>query len=62
MISIVCGFGFGTGLIISGMARRSKIMGFLVLSSDWDYELILVMIGAILFNLFSLNIILMNKQ
>lgn len=46
------------GLILSGMARRTKIMGFLVISADWDYELILVMVGAISFNLISFHFIL----
>jgi hypothetical protein len=32
------------------MAKKSKIIGFLTFNSNWDYDLIFVMIGAILVN------------
>lgn len=35
------------------MCRRSKILGFLTISKDWDPALMLVMVGAIGVNLFT---------
>lgn len=32
VLAIIAGLIFGMGLILSGMARRSKIMGFLIIS------------------------------
>lgn len=36
IISSVVGLMFGAGLVISGMAKRSKILGFLTLNKSWD--------------------------
>ena len=52
-ISWAIGFLFGLGLVISGMCRRSKILGFLTLYDGWDPALMLVMVGAIGVNLFT---------
>jgi len=38
---------FGTGLLLSGMTRPSKIIGFLDIAGAWDGSLALVMVGAI---------------
>jgi hypothetical protein len=48
-----CGMGlvFGFGLLLSGMARQSKVLGFLTLSDHWDPSLAFVMFGAVCFNL-----------
>jgi len=44
----ICGWGFGVGLVISGMARPSKVAGFLdVLNGNWDFTLAGVMGGAL---------------
>ena len=45
--SLLAGLLFGLGLIISGMADPSKVLGFLDLAGAWDPSLIFVMIGAI---------------
>jgi len=52
-ISAVLGLLFGFGLLISGMARQSKVLGFLTLSDHWDPSLAFVMFEAVLFNLFT---------
>lgn len=59
-ISWLVGFIFGVGLVISGMCRRSKILGFLTLNENWDPSLMLVMVGAIGINLLTFYYII-NK-
>jgi uncharacterized protein len=41
------GLIFGIGLIVSGMADPSKVIGFLDLAGAWDPSLAFVMVGAI---------------
>lgn len=41
------GLIFGLGLILSGMANPSKVLGFLDLAGAWDPSLAFVMAGAI---------------
>lgn len=38
---------FGLGLILSGMVKPNKVIGFLDITGDWDPSLALVMVGAI---------------
>ena len=57
-ISWGIGFLFGLGLVISGMCRRTKILGFLTLYEDWDPALMLVMVGAIGVNIFTFRYII----
>lgn len=45
--SLFAGLLFGIGLIASGMADPSKVLGFLDLAGAWDPSLALVMAGAI---------------
>ena len=45
--SLLSGFIFGIGLIVSGMANPAKVLGFLDLFGRWDPSLALVMAGAI---------------
>ncbi|OCS44769.1 DUF6691 family protein [Ralstonia pickettii] len=47
VIALVAGLLFGTGLIVSGMANPSKVLGFLDLFGRWDPSLAFVMAGAI---------------
>jgi len=46
--AISCGFVFGMGLLVSGMANPAKVLAFLDLSGAWDPSLALVMAGAII--------------
>jgi len=45
--ALVAGLLFGIGLIVSGMADPSKVLGFLDLAGAWDPSLAFVMVGAI---------------
>ena len=45
--SFLTGLVFGLGLVVSGMANPTKVLGFLDLAGRWDPSLGLVMAGAI---------------
>ncbi len=47
LLALLAGLVFGLGLIVSGMADPSKVLGFLDLSGNWDPSLALVMGGAV---------------
>jgi uncharacterized membrane protein YedE/YeeE len=47
-IALIVGLLFGVGLIVSGMADPSKVLGFLDLAGRWNPSLAFVMAGAIL--------------
>lgn len=40
-IATVVGFVFGLGLTISGMVKRSKIIGFLAINERWDRNILI---------------------
>lgn len=46
---------FGTGLMVSGMTRRGKIMRFLQLGNDWDPSLLFVLATGVVINLITFN-------
>ena len=45
--ALVAGLLFGAGLIVSGMTRPLKVLGFLDIFGAWDASLMFVMVGAI---------------
>lgn len=47
LTALLAGLLFGIGLLLSGMANPSKVLGFLDLAGLWDPSLALVMAGAI---------------
>ncbi len=51
LASLLCGFVFGVGLLISGMLQPAKVLGFLdvlgVPSGAWDPSLAVVMAAAL---------------
>ncbi|RJG05700.1 YeeE/YedE family protein [Noviherbaspirillum cavernae] len=47
LFALLAGLVFGGGLILSGMADPSKVIGFLDLAGKWDPSLAFVMAGAI---------------
>jgi hypothetical protein len=47
LVAFAAGLVFGLGLIVSGMADPSKVLGFLDLAGKWDPSLAFVMVGAI---------------
>lgn len=58
--SLLSGLIFGVGLIISGMANPSKVLGFLDITGKWDPSLAFVMGGALVVGFFAFK--LANKQ
>jgi uncharacterized protein len=52
LASLICGFIFGAGLVISHMVQPAKVLGFLdvlaIPSGRWDPSLIVVMAAALL--------------
>jgi uncharacterized protein len=50
--SLLCGFVFGSGLVISGMTQPAKVLGFLdvfgIPSGAWDPSLAVVMAAALI--------------
>jgi uncharacterized membrane protein YedE/YeeE len=51
LAALVCGFIFGTGLVMSGMTDTAKVLGFLDLlamrQGGWDPTLLIVMASAL---------------
>jgi uncharacterized protein len=47
VIALLAGLAFGLGLMVSGMANPSKVLGFLDLLGRWDPSLAFVMVGAV---------------
>jgi uncharacterized protein len=47
IVALLCGLLFSTGLVISGMVKPEKVLGFLDLFGAWDPSLMFVMVGAI---------------
>jgi hypothetical protein len=45
--SLSCGLIFGGGLLISGMVRPEKVLGFLDIFGAWDPSLAVVMVAAL---------------
>jgi uncharacterized membrane protein YedE/YeeE len=47
LLALAAGGLFGVGLVVSGMTRPEKVLGFLDLAGDWDPTLLCVMAGAV---------------
>jgi len=51
LASLICGFVFGWGLMVSGMIQPAKVLGFLdilgIPSGAWDPSLLVVMAAAL---------------
>ena len=56
LVALIAGSLFGVGLLLSGMADPSKVIGFLDLAGKWDPSLAFVMGGAILVGMFAFRI------
>lgn len=52
---------FGAGLVVSGMTRPSKVIGFLDFLGRWDASLVLVMVGAIAVHMVLYRVILRRR-
>ena len=47
LASLLCGFVFGCGLLISGMVSPTKVLAFLDVLGEWDPSLAVVMAAAV---------------
>jgi uncharacterized membrane protein YedE/YeeE len=47
LATLLCGFIFGLGLLISGMTQPTKVLGFLDIFGGWDPSLAVVMAAAL---------------
>ena len=47
LASLLCGFVFGIGLLISGMMQPTKVLAFLDIFGAWDPSLAVVMAAAL---------------
>ena len=61
LMAFLSGLIFALGLGIAGMTMPHKVIDFLDLFGDWDYSLLLVMVGAIGVHYFSYGWIRMRK-
>lgn len=57
LLAGLAGLLFGVGLIVSGMADPSKVVGFLDVLGDWDPSLAFVMLGAISVHLLAYRLV-----
>lgn len=55
VISFVTGVLFGIGLLVAGMVRRSNILGFLGLGTDWNPSLMFVLGCGVMVNLITFS-------
>ena len=62
VVVFMVGLIFGLGLMISGMTRRTKIMNFLQISSNWDPSLLMVLGAGVMVNLFTFNYMIHVKK
>jgi uncharacterized membrane protein YedE/YeeE len=53
---------FGVGLVVSGMARPAKVIGFLDVGGRWDPSLAFVMAGAIAVHMVLFRLILRRRS
>lgn len=61
ILSLISGIIFAVGLVVSGMVNPDKVIGFLDIFGNWDYALMFVMVGAVVFNFISFKIVTRNK-
>ena len=47
LAAFACGLLFAAGLLVSGMTRPTKVIGFLDFAGRWDTSLAFVMVGGI---------------
>jgi uncharacterized membrane protein YedE/YeeE len=48
IVSVLCGFLFGVGLVISDMVNPGRVLAFLDVTGAWDPSLAFVMGGAVI--------------
>lgn len=61
IVSLISGIIFSIGLVVSGMINPAKVKGFLDIFGSWDYALVFVMGGAVVFNVLAYFFIFKGK-
>jgi hypothetical protein len=61
LLTFLTGLIFGIGLLVAGMVRRSNILGFLGLGTDWNPSMLFVLGCGVLVNLITFNFMLRYK-
>jgi uncharacterized protein len=62
LISFITGILFSLGLVISGMNRRRKVIGFLTAYEGWDPSLMFVLVSAVTLNFILFRVIMKYKK
>jgi len=62
VLAAITGALFGTGLLLSGMTRPMRVLGFLDFTHHWDPTLAFVMIGAIAMHAVAFRMILKRER
>jgi len=62
LVAFGIGVIFASGLIISGMIKREKVLGFLTFSEKWDPSLAIVFAAAVIPNFISFFYILKQDR
>jgi len=62
ILSFISGLIFGVGLIIGGMTRPDRVLGFLNFFGEWDPTLIFVMGGAVAVHMILFPLITSRSQ
>jgi uncharacterized membrane protein YedE/YeeE len=62
IITFAVGAIFGVGLLVSGMVRRSNILGFLGLGQEWNPSLLFVLGCGVMVNLLTFNYMLRVRK
>lgn len=61
LAALLAGVFFGFGLAYSGMTDTHKVLGFLDIFGEWDYDLGFVMLGALLVSTISFRLMKNRK-
>ena len=60
-LALISGIVFGTGLGLSQMIDRQRVLGFLDLAGTWDPTLLFVLAGAVAFTIVAFRFVLRRK-
>ncbi|EAS05352.2 YeeE/YedE family protein (macronuclear) [Tetrahymena thermophila SB210] len=62
VVSFITGVIFASGLVVSGMIKREKVLGFLAIGENWDPSLAIVMAAAAIPNALAFHFILQQEK
>jgi len=59
--SFVIGLIFGLGLMVSGICRISKVLGFLTINKSWDPTILFLFITCFLINMITFRLMIQGR-